>query len=146
MPEGGTVRIASACRRDEAVGPGDYAVISVADTGVGIPRHLLDKVFDPFFTTKPIGKGTGLGLSQVYGIAQQSGGTVRLESDEGQGSTVEIWLRAASAVAEAEVLLPAEVLRAQTPQARVLVVEDDPGVRRFIVDSLEMLGYAVIEA
>ena len=90
MPEGGVVRIGSACSEtaDDGLAPGDYAVIRVSDAGSGIPGHLLDKVFEPFFTTKPVGKGTGLGLSQVYGIAQQSGGTVRVDSAEGDGTTV----------------------------------------------------------
>ncbi|MDQ3124050.1 MAG: response regulator [Pseudomonadota bacterium] len=148
MPEGGVLTIATGSRTAESgdLAPGEYAVISVRDTGSGIPAHLLSKVFDPFFTTKPIGKGTGLGLSQVYGIAQQSGGTVRLASIEGQGSTVEIWLPAA----EAAVAAPEEVFRAEAdaegPNQRILVVDDDEAVRRFIVECLQSLGYNVEEA
>lgn len=148
MPDGGVLTIATGGRTAEGgdLAPGDYAVISVRDSGSGIPAHLLSKVFDPFFTTKPIGKGTGLGLSQVYGIAQQSGGTVRLTSVEGQGSTLEIWLPAA----EATVGAPEEVVRAEAnadgPNQRILVVDDDEAVRRFIVDCLQSLGYNVDEA
>jgi signal transduction histidine kinase/ActR/RegA family two-component response regulator len=148
MADGGVLTIATGGRPAEGVdlAPGDYAVISVRDSGSGIPPHLLSKVFDPFFTTKPIGKGTGLGLSQVYGIAQQSGGTVRLTSVEGQGSTLEIWLPAA----EAAVPAPEEAFRAEPdadgPNQRILVVDDDEGVRRFIVDCLQSLGYSVDEA
>ncbi len=148
MADGGVLTIATGGRTAEGgdLAPGDYAVISVRDTGSGIPSHLLSKVFDPFFTTKPIGKGTGLGLSQVYGIAQQSGGTVRLTSVEGQGSNVEIWLPAA----EATVAAPEEVFRADAdadgPNQRILVVDDDEAVRRFIVDCLQSLGYNVDEA
>ena len=148
MPDGGVLTIATGARTAEGgdLAPGDYAVVTVRDSGSGIPSHLLSKVFDPFFTTKPIGKGTGLGLSQVYGIAQQSGGTVRLTSVEGQGSTVEIWLPAA----EATVTAPEEVFRAEAdadgPNQRILVVDDDEAVRRFIVDCLQSLGYNVDEA
>lgn len=148
MPDGGVLTIATGGRPGEGsdLAPGDYAVISVRDTGSGIPGHLLSKVFDPFFTTKPIGKGTGLGLSQVYGIAQQSGGTVRLSSVEGQGSTVEIWLPAAEATLPAPEDAFAADARADGPHKRILVVDDDADVRRFIVDCLQSLGYSVDEA
>jgi len=148
MPDGGGVSIA--CRRRDAehaaLDPGPYIVARVSDTGLGIPANVIDKVFDPFFTTKPIGKGTGLGLSQVYGIAQQSGGAVLIESVEGAGTSVELWLPVAAAPAvhaNDDVPSPAKT---KASRARVLVVEDDPGVRRFIVECLEMLGYAVSEA
>lgn len=148
MPDGGVLTIATGGRPGEGsdLAPGDYVVISVRDTGSGIPGHLLSKVFDPFFTTKPIGKGTGLGLSQVYGIAQQSGGTVRLSSIEGQGSTVEIWLPAAEATLPAPEDAFAADARADGPHKRILVVDDDADVRRFIVDCLQSLGYSVDEA
>lgn len=148
MPDGGALTLSTGRRpgRGRDLAPGDYAVISVQDTGSGIPPDLLTKVFDPFFTTKPIGKGTGLGLSQVYGIAQQSGGTVRLESVEGRGSTVEIWLPATDAVVparEGEVLSDTDPVG---PHKRILVVDDDAAVRRFVVDCLQSLGYSVEEA
>jgi len=148
MGEGGVLTIATGRQAAQGVdlAPGDYAVISVRDTGSGIPPDLMAKVFDPFFTTKPIGKGTGLGLSQVYGIAQQSGGTVRLASCEGQGTKVEIWLPAAEPTAAA----PADDFRAEAdaeaPHQRILVVDDDEAVRRFMVESLQSLGYSVDEA
>ncbi len=148
MADRGMLSISSAIRATGGPGlaPGTYVVIGVKDTGSGIPAHLIEKVFDPFFTTKPIGKGTGLGLSQVYGIAQQSGGTVRIDSTEGVGSTVEIWLPVAAAgVLEETDPAPLSSLR-QEAKARVLVVEDDVGVRRFIIDCLEVLGYEAIEA
>lgn len=148
MTEGGVLTISSTRQMAQGsdLAPGDYAVISVTDTGSGIPPELMAKVFDPFFTTKPIGKGTGLGLSQVYGIAQQSGGTVRLSSVEGRGTTVEIWLPTADAVVSA----PEDVFRAEAdaegPHQRILVVDDDDAVRRFIVECLQSLGYSVDEA
>lgn len=148
MGDGGVLTISTGCQAAQGVdlAPGDYAVISVRDTGSGIPPDLMAKVFDPFFTTKPIGKGTGLGLSQVYGIAQQSGGTVRLASVEGRGTTVEIWLPAA----EATIAAPADIFSAEAdaeaPHQRILVVDDDEAVRRFMVESLQSLGYNVDEA
>lgn len=149
MPSGGSLTIATRCGAAELAGLGqpDYVVVSVSDTGIGIPEHLLEKVFEPFFTTKPVGSGTGLGLSQVYGFAQQSGGTARVKSRPGQGTTVEIHVPASCAPSEAGALVSA------TPQAphaakpyRVLVVEDDPYVRAVIVECLEMIGYTVNQA
>ena len=148
MSGGGIVRIESACLQSTGPSPppGDYAVVRVSDTGPGIPSHLTGKVFEPFFTTKPLGKGTGLGLAQVYGIAQQSGGAARIESREGDGATVEIWLpTAVDYVLEAEPA-PQPALPGKGRRERVLVVEDDAAVRRFLVECLETLGYSVIEA
>ena len=149
MPGGGVLTVTSA-RRAAAAGsglrPGDYVVVGVADTGTGIPKALMERVFDPFFTTKPLGKGTGLGLSQVYGIAQQSGGAARIDSVEGQGTTVEIWLPVALALEAEASAPPPAVSQGKGSRERVLVVEDDAGVRRFIVECLEMLGYGVTEA
>ncbi|TPW06954.1 MAG: histidine kinase [bacterium] len=148
MADGGVLTISTGRQVAQGIdlAPGDYAVISVRDNGSGIPPGLMAKVFEPFFTTKPIGKGTGLGLSQVYGIAQQSGGTVRLASVEGRGTTVEIWLPAAEAtIAAPEQPFSAEA-DAEGPHQRILVVDDDEAVRRFIVECLQSLGYSVEEA
>jgi PAS domain S-box-containing protein len=100
MPEGGRLTIgtddatlsAADIAGQEDAAPGDFVVISVADTGTGIPSEVVERVFEPFFTTKPIGQGTGLGLSQVYGFVRQSGGLVRLHSIPGQGTTVRLFL------------------------------------------------------
>jgi signal transduction histidine kinase/ActR/RegA family two-component response regulator len=125
----------------------DYAVISVIDSGHGINSEILAKVFDPFFTTKPLGKGTGLGLSQVYGIAQQSGGTAKIKSQVGQGTTVEIWLPLAEAQEMAEPVPGGDATpRSDGTRACIAVVEDDSRVRQFIVESLEILGYQVMQA
>ena len=125
---------------------GDYLLIAVSDTGIGMSPQTLSKVFDPFFTTKPIGQGTGLGLSMIYGFAKQSRGQVRIDSELGEGSTISLYLprhrgalAAPSAVEE----------RSETPQGSgetVLVVEDDPSVRLLIGEVLRELGYACLEA
>ncbi|MET0963192.1 MAG: response regulator [Noviherbaspirillum sp.] len=148
MPDGGVLAIACAHRPAPAglLPPGEYAVIEVRDTGQGINPEILSKVFDPFFTTKALGKGTGLGLSQVYGIAQQSGGAARIDSRVGGGTTVELWLPLAPpALAGQAAARAAEPLRAPGA-ARILVVEDDPDVRQFIVECLEMSGHRVTQA
>ena len=148
MPDGGVLSISSTIAQatDGLLQGGSYGVVSVQDTGSGIPAHLVSKVFDPFFTTKPIGKGTGLGLSQVFGIARQSGGTVQIDSVEGQGTILRLWLPLSAAVELIDSAQGLGVLAREQPQRRILVVDDDPGVRRFIVECLQMLGHEVSEA
>ena len=154
MPKGGTLTIRTAnatldqsyaCLH-EGLQPGDYAVISVSDTGIGMPPDVLARVFEPFFTTKPIGQGTGLGLSMIYGFAKQSGGHVRIHSQVGQGTEVSLYVprhpdEAAQEEAEA---LP--VSRLQGEGETLLVVEDDPAVRMIVLDELNELGYTTLEA
>ncbi len=146
MPKGGSLciatRIEPARSRDGAVQ--DFVVVAVADTGSGIAPDVLPKVFDPFFTTKPLGKGTGLGLSQVHGIAHQSGGSVKIHSEVGRGTTIEIWLRRTEARQLAED--GRDAAAAVPGRGHVLVIDDDPDVRRFVVDCLESLGYLVTQA
>ncbi|HEY4316979.1 MAG TPA: response regulator [Herbaspirillum sp.] len=151
MPDGGTLLLRTDCRdsvaEDELLRPGRYAVVSVIDTGTGIRAENLGKVFDPFFTTKQVGSGTGLGLSQVYGIAKQSGGVARIHSRLGEGTTVELWLPMASAeMIAAAAPDPVGEAAPGPAQRSILVVEDDPEVRQFMVESLGMLGYPVREA
>ncbi len=176
MPAGGKVTLTTSLRRGDGDLPeGDYVVIAVADTGSGIEPASLSKVFDPFFTTKSVGKGTGLGLSQVYGIARQSGGTARIESEAGKGTVVELWLSVAPQAAQAvqavqgptEQAAVAEQTRGATaaggaglaaavaqapaqagrpPPGDILVIDDDPIVRNLIVECLETLGYATRQA
>ena len=149
MADGGNLQIIVSLRdaADGILTSGTYVVIAVKDSGSGIPQEILGKVFDPFFTTKPVDKGTGLGLSQVYGIANQSGGLARIDSTVGKGTTVEVWLPVASVEA-----VPAPDPQSQEPQlplkesGNILVIEDDNEVRQFIVESLEILGYAVQHA
>ena len=155
MPGGGVLTVETAnARLDEAyaqqnaeVPPGQYVCIAVTDTGSGMPKELLEKVFEPFFTTKEVGKGTGLGLSMVYGFVKQSGGHVKLYSEEGKGTTVRMYLPRmlgeAAPEAEAEIVPGLEVSRAAET---ILVVEDDDDVRAYTVNVLRDLGYRVIEA
>ena len=154
MPDGGRLTIETANVHLDAgytetvdeLEPGDYLVVAVSDTGTGMTESVIAKAFDPFFTTKPIGQGTGLGLSMIYGFAHQSGGHVRIESAEGRGTTITLYLPRFRGGADAS----AAVERYEPlPRARgesVLVVEDDSAVRMLIADVLEGLGYRVIEA
>jgi PAS domain S-box-containing protein len=151
MPEGGTLTFSS--KRVEVTGEadiedGDYIELTISDTGLGMPAEVLERAFEPFFTTKEVGKGTGLGLSMVYGMARQSGGSVKIESQPGQGTAVKLLFRRADdAVAEATPGAE-EPTSAVVPLARlsVLVIDDDPDVRAFIVATLEEQGYRVRDA
>ena len=126
---------------------GQYVLVAVTDTGSGMPAEVIEKAFDPFFTTKPVGKGTGLGLSQVYGFIKQSGGHVKIYSEPGQGTTIKIYLpRLVGVLAEAPHEKAAPILPLGDSQEVVLVVEDEPAVRRFSVEALAELGYRVLEA
>jgi PAS domain S-box-containing protein len=156
MPDGGKLTIETAnCYLDETyvaalaepVAPGQYVMISVADTGQGMDRATLDRAIDPFFTTKDVGRGTGLGLSQVYGFVRQSAGHLKLYSEVGEGTTAKIYLPRYLGADER----PADIdRRREVPPAigaeRILVVEDDDALRAFTVESLRELGYQVVEA
>ncbi|MGJ7496848.1 ATP-binding protein [Variovorax sp. RT4R15] len=145
MPAGGMLVVS--IRLVPAGSVGEQVVVAVTDTGVGIAQHLQTKVFDPFFTTKPVGSGTGLGLSQVYGFARQSGGAAVLRSEVGRGTTVEMHFPASgdrSVPDQAEA--PVASAEDAVSRYRVLVIEDDTEVRRVIVESLQLLGYAVTES
>jgi len=123
---------------------GQFVVVSVSDTGVGIAPELLEKVFDPFFTTKPLGEGTGLGLSMVYGFAQQSGGAVRIHSQPGLGTSVKMYLPITDTVpVESASAEPAVLPRGD--RERILVVEDDPAVRMLVSEVLRDLDYEAVE-
>lgn len=123
-----------------------YVAINVRDTGVGMPPEVVARAFEPFFTTKSVGQGTGLGLSQVYGFVRQSGGQVRISSTATSGTTIRIYLPAARPDAE----LPTDEHQPETTviaqRETILVVEDDPDVRAFTVETVRELGYDVLEA
>lgn len=127
------------------VTPGQYVMLAVTDTGSGIPADIIEKVFDPFFTTKEPGKGTGLGLSMVFGFVKQSGGHVKLYSEQGEGTTVRLYLPRTRQAEEIIQIDPKNVPHAQGGET-ILVVEDDESVRATSVELLTALGYSVLEA
>jgi two-component system cell cycle sensor histidine kinase/response regulator CckA len=135
--------------------PGEYVLVEVGDTGVGIAEEFHGKVFEPFFTTKEVGQGTGLGLSTVYGIVKQTGGFVFLQSASEQGTVFQIYLPRHQAVAqmsgglvEAPGREPTKDLPIQdlTGKGVVLLVEDEDAVRTFAARALRNKGYTVLEA
>ena len=155
MPDGGHVTIETAnTHLDEGyagqhaeVAPGQYVMLSVTDTGTGMPLDVIERAFDPFYTTKGVGKGTGLGLSQVYGFVKQSGGHVKIYSEPGIGTTIKIYLPRHFGVAvAASATDPAAELPRARPGEVVLVVEDEERVRYLSVDALRELGYVVLQA
>lgn len=154
MPNGGKLTLETAnMHLDERyaaeqveVLPGQYVMLAVTDSGIGMPADVKAKAFDPFFTTKDIGHGTGLGLSQVYGFVKQSRGHVQIYSEPGEGTTVKIYLpRYHSEASETEEEALCAVARGQNNET-ILVVEDDEDVRAYSCETLRELGYSVLEA
>jgi signal transduction histidine kinase/ActR/RegA family two-component response regulator len=156
MPDGGRLTIETTnAHLDDAyaathteVEPGQYVMISVSDTGVGMPADVVERAFEPFYTTKGVGQGTGLGLSQVHGFVKQSRGHVKIYSEAGVGTTIKIYLPrntgeldAADAYAR-----PLGDLPHGSADETILVVEDDERVRHLSVDALRELGYTVVQA
>jgi signal transduction histidine kinase len=150
MPGGGVLRIETANIKlephdlptPEEVRPGPYVVISVSDTGEGMPPEILEQVFEPFFTTKGVGQGTGLGLSQVHGFVRQSGGHIAIESQVGCGTCVRLYLPRAECDAHIDAGQAQPVAPMPTRRRRsILVVDDEAGVREFAVTALKELGY-----
>ncbi len=151
MPGGGRLAITVeekrldgeyAARRPDVIA-GDYVVVSVADSGIGMAPDVMDRAFEPFFTTKEVGKGSGMGLAMVYGFVRQSGGHAVIETRPGLGTTVRLCLPRASTAAVEAARNAAAPIAAPKGSERVLVVEDDPGVRAFVASALRELGYAV---
>ncbi|SDF60137.1 MULTISPECIES: PAS domain-containing protein [unclassified Duganella] len=126
------------------VSAGQYVVIAVSDTGSGMTPEVLEQAFDPFFSTKPEGKGSGLGLSMVYGFARQSGGHVKIYSEEGSGTTVKLYLPRSMEAEDTP--LPLETRAVIGGTETILVAEDDEGVRATVVELLSELGYQVLKA
>ncbi|WP_371925494.1 response regulator [Pseudomonas sp. ANT_J28] len=126
--------------------PGEYVVLSVTDTGCGMPQSTINRAFDPFFTTKPIGQGTGLGLSMIYGFSKQSRGHVAIHSEVSKGTTVSLFLPRFGGVVPQD--NPVDIQHAPFAQngETVLIVEDDPAVRVLVSTVLSDLGYAFVEA
>ena len=151
MPDGGELSVTSKPVRvkgDSDVEDGDYIELTIADTGVGMPADVVERAFEPFFTTKEVGKGTGLGLSMVYGMARQSGGAARIESTPGKGTTVKLLFRRAETGVTEPAPAGEDPVHAPAAPAplSILVIDDDPDVRGFIVAALEEQGYRVREA
>jgi len=153
MPNGGKLALETSnvfldenyANMHSEVTAGNYVMIAVSDTGSGIPPAVLERVFEPFFTTKEVGRGTGLGLSMVFGFVKQSGGHVKIYSEEGHGTSVKIYLPRATGLQQtaAEALVSAHV---EGGNETVLVVEDDALVRRYVMTQIESLGYTTLEA
>jgi CheY-like chemotaxis protein len=153
MPSGGVIRIettnidldAAYTAAHEPVQAGPYVLLAVADSGVGMDEETRSHIFEPFFTTKPPGEGTGLGLSTVYGIVKQSGGHVWVYSEPGRGTTFKVYLPRVE-----EAPAPRPPAASEAPAASrgetVLLVEDQGALREMIRESLESLGYRVLEA
>lgn len=153
MPDGGQILIATAlaeldetyCASREGVNPGGYAMLAVTDTGAGMDPETRDRIFEPFFTTKDVSKGTGLGLSTVYGIVKQHGGNVWVYSEAGRGTTFRIYLPLSPVDVKPQPARPQAA--PSTPRtATILVVEDDPAVRKLAVTILRNHGYQVLVA
>lgn len=154
MPEGGRLVLetgnhivdSNALDGPEGLLAGEYVRLSVSDTGMGMSDTVRQKAFEPFFTTKEKGRGTGLGLSMIYGFAKQSGGHASIQSEEGKGTTINLYLpRYASGVANADATRLPNATRSGTGQT-ILAVEDDARVRKLTVARLRQLGYDVLEA
>jgi two-component system cell cycle sensor histidine kinase/response regulator CckA len=153
MPQGGklVLQTADVTVRDATVDPelvldsGDYVMLTVRDTGVGMNAETRSRIFEPFFTTKDVNRGTGLGLSVVFGIVEQSGGRISVYSEEGRGTTFKVYFPAS-----AERSSRSQVMDPATPSAtgteRILLIEDDDALRRLVARTLRSGGYAVVEA
>jgi CheY-like chemotaxis protein len=153
MPDGGKLTLetknvvldAHYASVNAEVKPGNYVMVAVSDSGMGIDATLLDKVFEPFYTTKDIGKGAGLGLSMVYGFVKQSNGHVKIYSEVGHGTTVKLY--SPQAVGPAEVVAAdASPCGIERGDSTILIIEDDPLVREYVVMQVESLGYATLAA
>ena len=153
MPNGGKLMLEtrnvvlddSYAKTNADVVAGNYVLIAVSDTGDGIPEAIRDKIFEPFFTTKEVDKGTGLGLSMVYGFVKQSGGHIKVYSEEGQGTTFRVYLPQARALVDAVADAP-PVVPIEGGTETILVVEDDALVRTYVITQLESLGYTTLPA
>ncbi|RUY27077.1 response regulator, partial [Mesorhizobium sp. M7A.F.Ca.CA.001.13.2.1] len=152
MPGGGKLTIETSnahiddrYARENAISSGQYVMIAVTDSGTGMTADVLARAFDPFFTTKGVGKGTGLGLSQVYGFVRQSGGSVKIYSELGVGTTLKIYLpRSHGGIPDS----PAAALAGEHPghsDEVIMIVEDEDRVRLMAAEALRELGYSVLE-
>lgn len=150
MPDGGNLHFESAdvtldedyCRTHQGATPGRYIMLSVTDTGVGIPREIRQRVFEPFFTTKEPGKGSGMGLAMVYGIVKNHDGTIRIYSEEGIGTSFKVYWPLATGVSPAP--FPIEKAQPIPGRGRILLVDDEELVRATSAELLRQMGYDVV--
>jgi signal transduction histidine kinase len=153
MPNGGKLTIETSnafldehyAQAHDGVAIGQYVLISLTDTGQGMPHEVVERAFEPFFTTKETGQGTGLGLSQVYGFVKQSGGHIKIYSEVGQGTTIKMYLPRHRSADRPQPDLHMETVEKGSGE-RILVVEDDEGVRGYISEVLQDLDYRVLTA
>ena len=153
MPDGGRLAITARNRPSELqsanaqdLPAGEYVVMSVTDTGSGMPKEVIERAFEPFFTTKPLGEGTGLGLSMIYGFAHQSGGKVWLESELGRGTQVHLCLPRYAGEGAAEHADTHRDAHRSAENEMVLVVDDEAFIRMLVTETLADIGYRYIEA
>lgn len=154
MPGGGTLTMQTAnvdldadyvAQHGEST-PGPHVMLAVSDTGHGMDADTLSHVFEPFFTTKPVGTGTGLGLATVYGIVKQSGGSIWIYSEPGEGTTFKVYLPREQAAVEADEPAPRPAAAVADGTETILVAEDEPSLRALSARILEKYGYEVIAA
>lgn len=152
MPSGGTISVRARNQTIDVdfddLSAGDYVVVTVKDTGSGIAPEILPKVIEPFFTTKAVGKGTGLGLSTAYGFARQSGGTLRIDSVVGRGTSMELWLPRSHEQIKDQPHKPQEASRVESGRTMpsVLLVDDSASLRNLTAQSLRERGFEVTTA
>ena len=155
MPNGGRLTIEAAnklldetyAEQNAEVTPGRYVLLAVTDSGTGMPKEVVDRVLEPFFTTKPVGKGSGLGLSMVYGFIKQSGGHMKIYSEVGRGTTINLYLPGVLDDGEIRASAPASgMVTAARPGETILVVEDEELVRKLALRVLAAQGYRTLEA
>ncbi|MCE9649147.1 MAG: response regulator [Parvibaculum sp.] len=153
MPQGGTLTIetentrldADYASRNPDAAVGDYVVIAISDSGIGMSSEILNRAFDPFFTTKEVGKGSGLGLSMVYGFVKQSQGHIKIYSERAHGTTVRIYLPKSNEDTLSQDVAEEMSIEEASGSETILVVEDEDAVRIYVTQQLTGLGYTVIE-
>lgn len=151
MPDGGKLLLETRnvvldeayAQANPEVRPGSYVMLAVSDTGTGMSQEVQDRVFEPFFTTKDVGKGSGLGMSMVYGFVKQSGGHIKIYSEQGHGTTIKMYLPPARGQVEAT---PSAAVPVSGGTETIMVVEDDALVRNFVITQLQSLGYKTVAA
>jgi CheY-like chemotaxis protein/HPt (histidine-containing phosphotransfer) domain-containing protein len=149
MPSGGRVKVETTevClsgENDQKVAPGFYVMVSVTDTGTGMSREVQERIFEPFFTTKGMGKGTGLGLSTVYGIIKQHDGHITVQSEQGRGAAFKVYLPVVDR--ETDVIKVQKQSQLKGGAETVLVVDDEPSIRKLLLQTMQPLGYKMLDA